>query len=113
MYSITLSDGKKLNNLRLNGNNFIANYPITEETFKFNLSTIDIISDSVDDDPYMLGYSLGKHNNMMLVSLQHGLDYMNEGEYWFTLSPIPEDQMRYDQLKADIEYLAMMTDTEM
>lgn len=109
MYTITLSDGTKLENLRLNGNNFIADYKVTEDDFRFKLSQVDI--ESTDDEPSEV--ELGRHHNMELLAIQTGEPYMEEGEYWFILGQISEEQMKYGQLKADIEYLAMMTDTEL
>lgn len=109
MYTITLADGTKLENLRLNGNNFIADYKLTEDDFRLKLYQVDI--ESTDEEPSDI--ELGRHYNMELLALQSGLPYMEKGEYWFILGEISEDQLRYGQLKADIEYLAMMTDTEL
>lgn len=49
MYAITLSDGSKLENLTLNGNNFITAQEITEATFRRKLSHVNI---ECDDDGY-------------------------------------------------------------
>ena len=113
MYTIRLSDGTKLDNLRLNGNNFIANYRLTDEDFKHKLDSIYIESDSEEAEEIPAGYELGHHKDMQLMNIQHGLPYMEPNEYWFVLAKISEDQKRYDQIRADIEYLAMMTDTEL
>lgn len=113
MYTITLSDGSKLENLRLNGNNFIANYQLSEADFNHKLSSVDIESDDPNVDELTIGIDLGHYDNMQLITLQHGMSYMEPDEYWFALAPISEEQMRYGQLRADIEYLAMMTDTEL
>lgn len=112
-YTITLSDGSKLENLRVNGNNFIADYLVTEDTFKYKLSSIDIESDNKSPDDMMLGIELGHHENMEVLAIQHGLHYMQPGEYWFVLAPIPESELKYAKLVSDIDYLAMMTDTEL
>ena len=44
MYTITLADGTKIDNLELNGNNFISDTIINDEVFCNNLDTV-IISD--------------------------------------------------------------------
>lgn len=110
-YTITLSDGSKLENLRANGNNFIADYPITEDTFKYKLASVEIESDEPpsqsEDVP------LGRHENMQLMGLQHGLAYMNPDEYWFVIAPITEEQMRYAEMRSNIDYIAMMTDVDL
>ncbi len=45
MYTITLSDGTKLEDLKLNGNNYISQAEVTEDTFKGKLSKVTIESD--------------------------------------------------------------------
>lgn len=42
MYTITLDDGRKLENLELNGNNYIAEGVIEDSVFADNLSTVTI-----------------------------------------------------------------------
>lgn len=42
MYKITLADGTKLDNLELNGNNYIAEGVIDDSVFKDNLATVTI-----------------------------------------------------------------------
>ena len=42
MYKITLADGTKLENLELNGNNYIAEGVIDDSVFKDNLATVTI-----------------------------------------------------------------------
>ncbi len=45
MYTITLSDGTKLEDLKLNGNNYISQTEVTEDTFEGKLSKVTIESD--------------------------------------------------------------------
>ena len=42
MYKITLSDGTELNDLVLNGNNFIAQTAVSDAVFKGNMATVTI-----------------------------------------------------------------------
>ena len=42
MYTITLTDGTKLENLELNGNNYIAEGVIEDSVFEGNLDTVKI-----------------------------------------------------------------------
>ena len=42
MYTITLADGTKLENLELNGNNYIAEGVIEDSVFEGNLATVTI-----------------------------------------------------------------------
>lgn len=45
MHSLKLADGTVIDNLKLNGNNYIPKKPIDVNTFKGNLDTISIIDD--------------------------------------------------------------------
>lgn len=42
MYKITLDDGTELNDLVLNGNNFIAQTAVSDAVFKNNMATVTI-----------------------------------------------------------------------
>ena len=42
MYKITLADGTELNDLVLNGNNFIAQTAVSDAVFKNNMATVTI-----------------------------------------------------------------------
>ena len=46
MYTITLSNGKKLENLELNGNNFISSAPVDSAFFDGGLSEVRITDGS-------------------------------------------------------------------
>lgn len=46
MYTITLSNGKKLENLELNGNNFISAVPVDSAFFDGGLSEVTITDGS-------------------------------------------------------------------
>lgn len=51
MYTITLHDGTKLENLELNGNNFIAKGVIEDSVFTDNLATV-VITDGTTTNNY-------------------------------------------------------------
>ena len=36
-----------------------------------------------------------------------------DGRYWFTFTQMPEEERRTQQMQANIEYIAMMTDVEL
>lgn len=52
MYSIKLADGTKLENLELNGNNFIASTTIDDEVFEDNLGKITITDEEGNTEEY-------------------------------------------------------------
>ena len=63
IYKITLSDGTVLDNLRLNGNNFISSSEIDESVFDGNCSIVTI-NDGEKDEVHM---------NMELVRLSRSM----------------------------------------
>jgi hypothetical protein len=98
IYKITLADGTVLENLTLNGNNFISGENIEASTFEMNCSPV-IVSDGTTEEI---------HENMELVQVS-----VVEGKTWFVLRDISEDELEQAKIKADIEYIAMMSDIEL
>lgn len=78
-YSVTLSDGTKLDNLALNGNNFVSSIKLTEENFKDKLSKVTI----TDDDGKAKNYT-----DMVLVQVTQVDD-----ESWFILGEKAQDDV--------------------
>lgn len=97
-YTITLADGTVLDNLKLNGNNFISNTAINADIFDVNCSPV-VISDGTHDEI---------HDNMELVQITE-LD----GKYWFVLRDFSADELAQIKMRSDIEYVAMMVDVEL
>lgn len=98
-YTITLADGTVLDNLKLNGNNFISNTPINADIFNENCSPI-IISDGVNSETY---------NNMELVQITE----QEPGKYWFVLRELSASELAWIKMQSDIEYVAMMAGIEL
>lgn len=78
-YSVTLSDGTKLDNLALNGNNFVSSTKLTEDDFKNKLSKVTI----TDDDGKAKDYT-----DMVLVQVTQVGD-----ESWFILGEKAQDDV--------------------
>ena len=85
IYKITLSDGTVLDNLRLNGNNFISDKSITEDMLFGKLNNIQI-EDSKGN--------VEIHKYMELIQI---MQY--ENEYWFILRDVPVIQAKRALLK--------------
>lgn len=96
-YTITLEDRTKIENLRLNGNNFISQEQINPEIFDGNLGEVTI-NDGENNEV---------HKNMGLVQVTQ----MGE-EYWFVLRDVPASEIANAKLRSDLDYLAMMADVE-
>ena len=96
-YIITLSDGTKIENLSLNGDNYICEITPEElrSMFDGNLRPVHI------DGEY--------HDEMEVIHITP----LSNGETWFTLRDMPESKKMERKNRADIEYLAMMTDNEL
>ena len=97
-YTITLTDGTVLKDLRLNGNNFISSSGVSEDIFLDNCAPVVI------DD----GETKEIHERMELIQITE----MSDG-YWFVLRDIPDDEMRNIKMQSDIEYIAMMSGIEL
>lgn len=102
-WEITLSDGTKLKNLRLSGNNYISNIKITENDFKGKLSKV-IIKETAEDGQTITQ----EYEHMELVQIIH----YDDG-YYFVLRELSEAELKERKMQGDIEYLAMMTDIDL
>jgi hypothetical protein len=79
LYTITLSDGSVIENLRLNGDNYISGKVLSSDMFAGNCSTVSISSEDGEEI----------HSNMELIHLtQYG------DEYWFSLREQTEAEIR-------------------
>lgn len=97
IYKITLADGTVIENLKLNGNNFVSDREITSEMFGGNLSKVTI-NDGEKDTVL---------KNMELVQIaKYG------EEYFFILRQLTDKELQDIKNRADIDYIAMMTDVE-
>lgn len=97
IYTITLDDGTQIENLRMNGNNFISQEEIDPDIFDGNLATVTINDGEIDE----------VHENMGLVQVTRMGD-----EYWFVLRDVPMSEIERAKLRSDLDYLAMMADVE-
>ncbi len=99
-WKITLADGTELKDLKLNGNNYISEKEITENDFKGKLAKV-IIENETDN-------TVEEYEHMELI---HILKY--EDGYYFALRELSEDEKYKIKTKADIEYIAMMSDVDL
>jgi hypothetical protein len=93
MYSITLHDGTVIDNLTLNGNNYISDTLINSNTFTDNLATVKI-SDGKKSQVY---------EDMKLIANQ-----MHDGKSWFILAEKTlqdKERERVDKVEAENETL--------
>ncbi len=101
VYSITLEDGTQINNLRLNGNNFVSAAPVDPEVFEDNCAPV-VISDGTEEVT---------HEHMRLEHIGPALDGSNDT--WFILNDITSEELKQMKMQADIEYVAMMAGVDL
>lgn len=98
IYKVTLADGTIIDNLRLNGNNYISDKELSADMFLGNLGTVTINNGEKDT----------VYENMSLVQLAKYDD-----EYWFILRTMTKKELQEIKNRSDIDYIAMMTDIEL
>lgn len=97
-YKIILSDGTEIDNLSLNGDNFISATELTDSDFAGKLSNVTIVYGEMEEF----------HESMELIQCRkYG------SEWWFIIRDIPESKLTEMKNRADIEYIAMMSDIEL
>ena len=94
MYKITFSDGSIINNLELNGNNFVSKTKLTADVFEGKLSRV-VIEGPADEDGVGL---IGEHGPMMLA--ENRVQVWPDG-YYFVLLDVPESVLK-EQAREDL-----------
>ena len=87
MYTIKLYDGTVLENLTLNGNNFISDEIISDDVFSDNLGLVEI-SDGENTQIY---------NDMVLVA-----NRVIDGKSWFILAEKTPEQKEKEEFENNI-----------
>ena len=96
--TMILSDGTKLTDLSLNGNNYISSKKVTAADFKGKLQKV-MVTDGKEQETY---------NNCRLVQItQVGKDY------WFIINEMTQQELFMLQTQANTDYIAAMTDIEL
>ena len=101
-WKITLSDGTTIENLRLNGNNFLSETEIKKEMFDGKLLKVTI--EGIEDGKKVVN----EYKNMELVQIVH-----YEDGYYFVLRELSQEEINMAKIQGNIEYLAMMTDVDL
>lgn len=98
-YTIILSDGTEIGDLTLNGNNYISEIEIDAGIFAGNCSPLTV----KQGDEVIEEYEHGE-----LVQLKKYGD-----EYWMVFREIDAEEIAKDKVRADVDYIAMMTDIDL
>ena len=96
--TIILSDGSRIEDLTVEGNYLFSKKEITKKTFERKLDKVTFTDGKMND----------VHGQMELLEIE------KEGDLWrFLLRDMSEEEVFRNQIKADISFLAMMTDVDM
>lgn len=98
IYTMVLSDGTIIENLRKNGDNYISSSKLTADMFEGKLSEVTV---KTSEDEVVM-------ENMALVQITE----MN-GEYWFVLRQFSSIELTIAKISSDIDFLAMLQDAEL
>lgn len=101
LYSILFSNRILLTNLSMNGNMFISDNPLDPKNFGEIIEKVTVISED------------GSEQSFSNMKIAINKDIPIEGKYSFVLFPASLDELRFLQNRSDIEYIAMMTETEL
>lgn len=99
-YKVTLANGTEIENLRLNGNNFVSEGEIDEAVFENNCSPV-IIYRGEDEEGEI-------HQAMDLIHFTKMGD-----KYWFALRDLSDTELATIKARSDIDYIALMCDVEL
>lgn len=94
MYKITLADGTELNDLVLNGNNFIAQTAVDDAVFKDNMATVTITN--LED-----GTTEQIEDGVLLSNI------VREGCSWLVLGQKSAEQKRLETIDSTFTDLQM------
>ncbi|MBQ9302018.1 hypothetical protein [Butyrivibrio sp.] len=98
IYSITLGDGKVIEDLTMNGNNFVSQAEVTEDDFT-DLSQVTITGSDGTEEIL---------KNVELNQIAHYSD-----GWYFILRELTPEEIRNNNNEAQIFYTAIATDTLM
>lgn len=88
-YMIKLSDGTTLENLALNGNNFVSQAEVTDATFSGKLKGVEITDDEGKTE---------KHDEMEIVQVTHYAD----GYYFILVDKVVTETKKLEKAIADL-----------
>ncbi len=102
MYTITLNDGAKIEGLTFERNIFFSGNPIDGAKIRGKLAPVTISNDEGKSE-YDDGIT-GIHAHMEICYVKE-----MDGKYALALADIPDDRWEFEKLRANQEYIAMMT----
>ena len=99
MYTITLNDGTKISGLTFENNLLMSDAELRSDMFRGKLAPVTITS---DDDNF--NEITGIHPHMEVCYIRE-----IEGKFGLALADIPDERWEFEKLRANQEFIAMMT----
>ena len=106
-YTVTLSNGKVFSGLKMSGDCFVSRTPVSRDMFDGGLSKVTVKGVPASDEKDILPVSYE------LKACEVACLFKSDGEYYFAVDAPDEKELALMQLKADIEYVAMMSEVEL
>ncbi len=103
MYTITLSNGEKIDGFTLKNNCLVRKEEITPAMFRGKLSPVTISGVKGENDNEDWGGLIGTHEHMEIAYIKEKA----EG-YALALYDIPDDEWEREKLRADVDFALML-----
>ena len=97
MIKIILNNGNEINNLTLNGNNYISNNVLLDDIFTDGLSIVTVIDGDISTE----------YKNMKLIQ-----NIVLDNKSWFILAEKTEEEILKERLKSTEDALMILMDLQ-
>ena len=97
MIKIILNNGNEINNLTLNGNNYISDNTLSNDIFTDGLSIVTVVDSDISTE----------YKNMKLIQ-----NIVLDGKSWFILAEKTEEEMLKERLKFTENALMILMDLQ-
>ena len=98
MIKIILNNGNEINNLTLNGNNYISDNTLLNDIFADGLSIVTVVDGDISTE----------YKNMKLIQ-----NIVLDGKSWFILAEKTEEEILKERLKSTEDALMILMDLQM
>ena len=103
MYTITLSNGEKIDGFMLKNNCLITTKGITPAMFTGKLSPVTISGTKSENDDEDFAGLIGTHEHMQVCYIKH-----TDAGYVLALGEINSETWERDKLRADVDFALML-----
>ena len=105
MYKLILEDGTTIENLTMNGSNYVSETEIDESIFEDNLSTMTVVDEDAGTEETL--------ENVEFIQQVHYENFHGNTGYYFCFRQLSERELKDLEVQAQIDYIAMMADIDL